>query len=959
MPNSLKDALNKLEKVDEETLRFSCPSLVWDFSSLQNFFAWDITDQQRKTNLFDVFNVRNDILVNRSHAKISDESATSPYSIYKKTSKNHSMSRVVFNSLYDSTFIEVDHKDAQLSDRANDIISILNNANLDRDLIIQCLERFVIEPRTVPQNLPHYVGNSKEEFDAIVSVFDEIYKFIKPDKHNGIDEIRKILSEVAAFIYYDKEANDIDIETKFAYQKVSFEFYNDTSNLAAMIICPDPFFIKKWLYDKPLLNKKKQVIFVVSNKYLISFFRELSKALGNDFTIFIEIKDVENHINTTNQQINHVLFFANKIEKNNDKVDILSHIIKYSDVNSLYILDSDGALKNNNSFGAFINENLNVNTIDMFPSRIINSTTPASKMMYECSKKIEKNKTIRLISFTLYISTKNNQALNQSTFESNAPVSLLADPIQTPRSYFDSHKKSHLIKDKNKKLFPARFVNFSNELTIKYSYSYVKTKKDSFDVFAYFVDDNEKIIASKHIDTIYKEENIEPWVLNVFPYMTKRNSGNGPSSIRLDLVEYYKKESFNNGICLKTLYYLNPQIDDDYSSSDIEYFRLFLNSDFGNIDISKLTNKKIDSYIDDVCVGENALAIKSLMYEFVSDLIIIAKKKRYISDQIDQEKLKQNRKAYNVFSKISANLAQKSFSMLETIRIFNVTKKHYDKGEKEYLGVIICLILGLDYKLVSALHWDNYLSIKTFDGYNFHQLQLYRRMDYDGIDYEQFDDISEYRVMPCPRLLEGILESELKELKDSNPKLSKNDLSNTAIVRGKETNDKGEWFISPKSLSKLCRSVLKEAKIKSELIIVPDKKNGISEKKLSSYINIFRNNYRHQLLHRANCTDGEIAYLLGNKAPDTFSNNYCDYENDSSQFILFLKEERYINSIFSNDFPKYQPDQVSQNEYIIRSDRNNLSNTLISFETDDSNANVEMSGDFGFDIAITKFGGNK
>ena len=182
---------------------------------------------------------------------------------------------------------------------------------------------------------------------------------------------------------------------------------------------------------------------------------------------------------------------------------------------------------------------------------------------------------------------------------------------------------------------------------------------------------------------------------------------------------------------------------------------------------------------------------------------------------------------------------------------------------------------------------------------------------------------------------------------------------NTAIVRGKETNDKGEWFISPKSLSKLCRSVLKEAKIKSELIIVPDKKNGISEKKLSSYINIFRNNYRHQLLHRANCTDGEIAYLLGNKAPDTFSNNYCDYENDSSQFILFLKEERYINSIFSNDFPKYQPDQVSQNEYIIRSDRNNLSNTLISFETDDSNANVEMSGDFGFDIAITKFGGNK
>lgn len=93
MGNTLRDSLNKLENVNEETLRFSSPYLIWDFSSLPNFMAWDTTDDIRKACLTDVFNVKNHILLNRSHAKISEDSAVSPYSIYRKTCKDPIMSR--------------------------------------------------------------------------------------------------------------------------------------------------------------------------------------------------------------------------------------------------------------------------------------------------------------------------------------------------------------------------------------------------------------------------------------------------------------------------------------------------------------------------------------------------------------------------------------------------------------------------------------------------------------------------------------------------------------------------------------------------------------------------------------------------------------------------------------------------------------------------------------------------
>jgi hypothetical protein len=42
-------------------------------------------------------------------------------------------------------------------------------------------------------------------------------------------------------------------------------------------------------------------------------------------------------------------------------------------------------------------------------------------------------------------------------------------------------------------------------------------------------------------------------------------------------------------------------------------------------------------------------------------------------------------------------------------------------------------------------------------------------------------------------------------------------------------------------------------------------------------------------------TRGEINYLLGITAPDTYSKHYCDYTNDAIQFSITKKIERWVS----------------------------------------------------------------
>ncbi|MBQ1323503.1 MAG: hypothetical protein IIY30_06905, partial [Erysipelotrichaceae bacterium] len=100
--------------------------------------------------------------------------------------------------------------------------------------------------------------------------------------------------------------------------------------------------------------------------------------------------------------------------------------------------------------------------------------------------------------------------------------------------------------------------------------------------------------------------------------------------------------------------------------------------------------------------------------------------------------------------------------------------------------------------------------------------------------------------------------------------------------------------LAPASLYKANRKAIKKMRIDEDLVSVPDDSGGSIETNLAYYKgNIFRSNFRHWALGRTGIlTKEEYAYLSGNKGPNTFSSNYCDYGNLISLTKLYLKIER-------------------------------------------------------------------
>lgn len=71
--------------------------------------------------------------------------------------------------------------------------------------------------------------------------------------------------------------------------------------------------------------------------------------------------------------------------------------------------------------------------------------------------------------------------------------------------------------------------------------------------------------------------------------------------------------------------------------------------------------------------------------------------------------------------------------------------------------------------------------------------------------------------------------------------------------------------------------------------MLPDAKNDLVTDFNCYHGDIFLSNFRHKANHLAFMTMGEICYMVGVNAPDTFSRHYCDYTNDYLQKEIVQK----------------------------------------------------------------------
>ena len=108
-------------------------------------------------------------------------------------------------------------------------------------------------------------------------------------------------------------------------------------------------------------------------------------------------------------------------------------------------------------------------------------------------------------------------------------------------------------------------------------------------------------------------------------------------------------------------------------------------------------------------------------------------------------------------------------------------------------------------------------------------------------------------------------------------------------------------------------------------------------------------------------TIGEINYILGVDAPDTFSRHYCDYSNDYIQIGIIQKLKRWENKyeqMIIRGKPISPSFGVQEGSFSLRVgpyDSGNASIDLVIENKSDSDADVLLKSEHGLNFNLTTY----
>lgn len=211
----------------------------------------------------------------------------------------------------------------------------------------------------------------------------------------------------------------------------------------------------------------------------------------------------------------------------------------------------------------------------------------------------------------------------------------------------------------------------------------------------------------------------------------------------------------------------------------------------------------------------------------------------------------------------------------------------------------IHLFTGMSTREACALTWDDFEQISGLDAC---RLLVYKFLSDDGTFTYQSNGKANryaYRKIPVAPLLAemlsgrktylkavcGYTEAELQHM----PIITSNSRKSVAILSKPP-------FCQHDAAVRICRMLIEKADIPTQSLVLP----GSSAEELVVDMNkyqgdIFYSNFKHRANHTCAFNRGELSYVIGNKAPDTFSQHYCDYTNDLVQYAMVQKLNRWTH----------------------------------------------------------------
>ena len=252
-------------------------------------------------------------------------------------------------------------------------------------------------------------------------------------------------------------------------------------------------------------------------------------------------------------------------------------------------------------------------------------------------------------------------------------------------------------------------------------------------------------------------------------------------------------------------------------------------------------------------------------------------------------------------------LTKKTFTFEEEARILAYVREEgktdfgarkallFEEDSTLLLGPIH-LFTGMSTREACALTWGDF---ETIPGLIAYRLLVYKYLSDEGAVIYHADGTACRKVPVAPLLADmlnsrktylqavcGFTEAELQHLPVIMP-----DNKKTVAALSKPS------FCKYDAAIRVCRSLIEKADIPTQELVLPgdgDKEIVVDMNKYQG--DIFYSNFKHRANHTCSFNRGELSYVVGNKAPDTFSQHYCDYTNDLVQYGMVQKLNRWSHT---------------------------------------------------------------
>lgn len=716
--------------------------------------------------------------------------------------------------------------------------------------------------------------------------------------------------------------NDVTLESSLIYSAFFSSIApNFKSNIA--IVFPSLCFIRRILHDPRHTDQRISFIIEDSNAAGALAYQAsditYAPRIGTNIT-FLSYSDWKNQKHNSTEKYSNVLLFGSGLSYV-QREEIYPNIFECCCTGAtMCVLESSESIENKRNF-FFDNPLVSHMRIALIPQGINNSTAPKRKALLLCS--IQNNssspgntigKAVRLFAYTLN-TTLGTQAISPMLAK---PITFdVLDPCSRSVTLRQLYLKELLNRKSSGRTRNASFpYEFTPDIQIWCSKTYPKNNAARPRLEAYickpapdkrlnsgYRERGSAIDSTKKHTTKIPDADVLKWLEEEYPYsvIIHRSQSNTEgqalssvdkvTSIRDEITNHYVQHLQGKNIALKTFWYLYQDLADSYSKSAYQIFEEMVHTAIGQQRICDMTAEECEKIL---IATYPDLSDTDLWKRFaiISTALDKAVEYGYCQENDLRTALRHTTKMDQLFSQVRRALTKTHFTKAELQQAYRFCINKLSCGESEYLGVLIRMMTGLESSIVCALRWSDLMHHPEYDFYSF---VITRQIGKDGAIIG-FHDAEDYLCFPISKQLQAILSSFRKRIRTSD--------DTTTIVSTPFTDAQNSKTITPQLINMCAKEMITSIGISEHKVILPGADDEFRETDLNKYYGDFiRENFRYWSVKSSKLTADELAYLLRIKSPTTLGRFYCDFLNEASQLILYLKLCRWESDLIGVEPP--------------------------------------------------------